>query len=295
MPRPLPGSDTYSGKALPGEHVGIDDATPRYVSDNIWSTAEQLLLREIIAWWISQQEAGAASLATPIAAHLALPGLRAYWPGSAIDHAGTLYDITGQGRHLAKTAGSPYPYYYNRTATVQLTRHSLTAYARPHEAALSLTGQLTAGVWVRLSGAALPATLIGKMGGPGSYSWAITLHEQTAAQSTWRFYTSDNGTNLYYNQVATTNPTAWRHLVATFDMLTPTLFLDGRRMVEATGTPAALHANAEPLTIATAAFDGAPAPETLDCTIAHAFICATHLPDDFILDLFQATRHLFGA
>jgi hypothetical protein len=202
MPRPLPGSQSPlqrpSSSALPGEHVGIDDVTPRYLPGSDFSELEEQILRELIHWWQIRRESGMASLATPISAHLALPDLRAYWPGSSLDHTRVLYDISGQGRHLTPTgSGAPYPYLHLRTPTVLLSRHDDVAYTRPHEAALSLTTGLTMGAWVRLSGAALPATLMGKMGASGTYSFALALHAQTAAASTWRFYHSDDGVTSY--------------------------------------------------------------------------------------------------
>lgn len=278
---------------LPGEELDIDERALRVtVSSGLDAVSREMLL-EVAAWWRGRRERGTGSLASGVAAHLALPGLRAYWPGTALDEAGTLHDLSGQGRHLTAYGSSlPYPYFSGRSGYVQLSRHDGVYYSRPHEAGLALTAALSLGAWVQCAGGAQPATLLGKMGAPGSYGFALVLHAQTATHSTWRFYHSANGTSLSYNEAAVDRPAGWHHVACTFTAYAPALYVDGAPVLSATALPALLASNAEPFTIGRAAFNPA---NTLGANVAHAFASAATLPPDYMADLYQETRYLFGA
>jgi hypothetical protein len=251
------------------------------------------LLAELAVWWRARREQGTGSLASGIAAHLALPALRAYWPGSSVDEAGMLVDLSGQGRHLAaQGTGLPLAHATRRSGTVLLSRHGDQYYRRAHEAGLSLTAGLALGAWVQCSGAALPATLLGKTGGPGEYGYALVLHEIGPQEVTWRFYHSADGTSLAYNEKTASRPEGWHHVVASFTAFEPALFVDGVRVLAGGGLTAALAANTAPFTIGWSALNPA---HTLDGRLAHAFVCAAPLGADYVADLYQATRYLVGA
>jgi len=80
-------------RILPGEQVPIDDVSARISISAGFGALQQQMLREVAAWWQGRRERGTGSLASGVAAHLSLPHLRAYWPGSAVDEDGTLYTL----------------------------------------------------------------------------------------------------------------------------------------------------------------------------------------------------------
>lgn len=292
MPRPLPGSDYFIGKGLPGENVGIDDDPSRvYVSGSHFTAAEEALLRQLLAHYTRQLEQGTPALSAAISAHLALPALRAFWPGSSLDHAGTLYDISGQNRHLA-SAGSqpPSPSTYRRTATVTLSRRDSASLSRADEPALN-PPEISFGLWLRLSPAALPATIIGKMAAP-DYAYAIALHAHSSTSAAFRFYHSPDGADLHYNHVTTPEHAAWHHLVATVrPVYGPALYLDGVPHLNPSGFTSTLHASAGPFTIGHGPIY---ATASLDADFAFAFVAAQALHPDHVADLYHTTRPLFG-
>jgi hypothetical protein len=279
---------------LPGGEEERDERGLRVVvSGGVLDAAAREMLAELVVWWRARREQGTGSLASGVAAHLALPALRAYWAGSSLDEAGTLLDLSGQGRHLLpQGVGQPFAHAVRRTGTVLISRHDDQYYSRAHEAGLSLSAGLSMGAWVQCSGAALSATLMGKMGASGAYGYALALHALTAEQATWRFYHSEDGVTLSYNEQSVSRPAGWHHVVATFTPRAPALFVDGVRVLAATGSPSGLATNGEPFTLGWSAFNPA---ETLDARFAHAFVCALPLAADYVADLYQATRYLLGA
>lgn len=275
-----------------GEDEGEDGGLRLVVSGWVVDAATREMLAELALWWRARREQGTGSLASGVAAHLALPALRAYWPGSSVDEAGTLVDLSGQGRHLtAQGTGLPAAQATRRSGTVLLSRHDDQYYSREHEAGLSLTVGLTVGGWVQCSGAALPATLLGKTGGPGDYGWALSLQALGPQQATWRFSYSEDGESVAYSERVVERPGAWHHVAATFAPLEPALYVDGVRVL-GEGLPAALAENAAPLTVGWSALEPA---HTLDARLGHLFVCAAPLGADYVADLYQATRYLVGA
>jgi hypothetical protein len=279
-------------RTLPGENNPIEELSGRLSVSGGFSRLQAELLAEVAAWWQGRRERGAGSLASGVAAHLALPHLRAYWPGSSLDENGALYDLSGQGRRLAAMGSSlPDAVVVGRSGAVSLSRRDGQYFRRAHEAGLSAGAALSLGAWVRCSGAALSATLMGKMGPAGSYSFALVLHALAEAEATWRFYHSEDGSALSYNEKAVAQPAGWHHMAATFSPGEPLLYVDGVRIAAATGKPEALAANGEPFTVGWAAFNPI---NTLDAVIAHAFVCGYALHMDHVGELYAATRYLFG-
>lgn len=279
---------------LPGGEDERDEQGLRVVvSGGAPDAATREMLAELAVWWRARREQGTGSLASGIAMHLALPALRAYWPGSSVDEAGSLVDLSGQGRHLAaQGTGLPLAHGTRRSGTVLLSRHGDQYYSRAHEAGLSLTAGLAMGAWVQCSGAALPATLLGKMGGAGAYGYALALEEMAPQHVTWRFYYSADGTSWAFSEKTVSRPEGWHHVVATFTLFEPALFVDGVRVLAGGGLPAALAVNTAPFTVGWSALNPA---QTLDGWLAHVFVCAAPLGADYVADLYQATRYLVGA
>lgn len=298
MPRPLPGSDdgperyAYIGKGLPGENTGIDEDRLS-VRGVILTNAEEALLRELLAAYTNQVEHGAPAAGAAVSAYLTIPALRGLWPGSSFDQTGTLYDVSGQARHMTATGSQiPTPYYTGRTGIISLSRRNDEAYTTPDNNALDFTTKMSMGLWLKLDPAALPAAILGKMG-VADYAYGLSLHAHTAASAAFRFYHSPDGATLNYNEITTTAHTAWHFLGATFDSFDgPALYLDDRCVVAASGPTASLHANTQPLTLGYSAFQSI---NTLDAAFALAFVSGFNLHLDHMADLYHTTRRLFGA
>lgn len=290
MPRPLPGSDYFIGKGLPGENVGIEDEKLS-IRGFILTTAEEALLRQLLAAYTNQVEHGTSATNAALSAYLTIPALRGLWPGSSFDQTGTLYDVSGQARHMTATGSQiPDPYYTGRTAYVHLSRRNAEAFQLANNAALSPTTALSFGLWLRLDGGALPCTLFGKMNA-GDYAYGLSLHANAGETATIRFYHSPDGTTLNYNETTMEN-LAWRHVAATFHPDNgPALYVDGQRTVTASGLTTSLNVNAAPLTIGYSQFQSI---NTLDGSIALAFLAGFPLHQDHVADLYQVTRCLFG-
>lgn len=292
MPKPLPGSDYFIGKGLPGENVGIDDDPGRvYVSGSHFTAAEEALLRRLLADYARELEQGTPASSAAISAHLALPALRAFWPGSSIAHTGHLFDISGQDRYLTPAGDAPpAPSIHRRTATVTLSRRDRASYTRPHEPAFD-PPEISFGLWLRLTTSALPAFVMGKMLA-GSFAYAISLYQTTATTATFRFYHSADGATLGYNQVTTNQPTAWHHLVATLrPVYGPALYLDGIPSINPTEPTQTLHPLDAPFTIGSSQYQYI---YSLDADFAFAFLAGRALHPDHVGDLYHTTRPLFG-
>jgi hypothetical protein len=241
-----------------------------------------------------------------------LPGLRGFWPMSAVDSSGNAQDQSGHG-HVLTYAGNPV---YGLDLT---TARRLASYirfdgtgdylTRADEADLDITGTetyisnqatgdgagrgITMGGWWRPEDAVNFQMLISKWVNAGQYSYYLAL-QGTEAGDPVRFFMSDDGTNSSYASSVTPYSTSlWQ-------------FFAGRFCDSDTGEELAVWVNDEKTTNATArnsirsgtdnfAVGGNAAgayPYTGRACLV--WLCAAALPDVTIWALYQQTRALFG-
>lgn len=242
-----------------------------------------------------------------------LPGLRGFWPMSAVTSAGNAIDQSGHGRTLTYN-GNPV---YGLDLT---TARSLAAYirfdgtgdylSRADEADLDITGTetyfasaassagarrgLTLGGWFRPEDTTNSQHLISKWAQVvGNYSYALIL-DPTGAPDTVDFYISDDGTNFdNVSSASGYSADTWQFMAGRFN--------DGD-----TGAELAVWLNDELTTAATArasVFSGNAALAVGSQTgganyftgrAGLVFLCASALPDVVLFALYHQTRALFG-
>jgi len=98
--------------------------------------------------------------------------LRGFWPCSSLDENQTLYDISGQGRHMTGD-GTPTSYLHNSKIPFIQYGGSNFHY-RPDEAGIQITGSLTMGLWVSLDVADNPSLFVKHVGGTRAYGIDVT-------------------------------------------------------------------------------------------------------------------------
>lgn len=232
-----------------------------------------------------------------LAAFQALPGLVGLWPMSSVQRStGQVYDLSGQGRHLT----------YNGNPTFNFTERGMPYLdldgtgdylSRADETDLDVLGTetifaaavrgLTLGGWFWLDARpAANAEVVAKGSptrGAGNISYGLWLW--SAANTVWRFFMSDDGTN--YSEVTVANAVAaWQFVVGRFvPASTVDMYVNGAKSSAAT-TRAAIFNSGSTLTIGG---DGA-----MDGRAALCFLCTAALPDELIEGLFRQTRGLFG-
>lgn len=81
-----------------------------------------------------------------ISSFLGLPGLRGFWPMSSVDEAGTVYDLSGQGRHLTSVGSMSFGRTENNFPMVDFADSYLE---RADEPGLDCTN-FTVGGWFRM-------------------------------------------------------------------------------------------------------------------------------------------------
>lgn len=221
--------------------------------------------------------------------HLALPGLRGFWPINSYDQNGAVYDYSEQGRTLTNTAATA-GVYGDRVGYLDF--NGTTAFlARADEAGLDITANLTFGGWFRHDTVAANQFLLGKFNATGNQrSWCIQM--LNGAPDVWRtIISTDGAASVVATHTATVDTGVWHHIVAEYTASTElAIWVDGVKVANTTGIPASLFNSSADFRIAAAG--GAPL-EYLDGRAALCFLCAAALPDTLIQELFAATRRFF--
>jgi len=230
--------------------------------------------------------------------YLGLPGLRGYWPLTAINGANNYVDISGGGLTLTNTntvyvTGDNALRSYSR-----FTLASSTYLNRADEAAFDITGAaeavsaayagLTVGAWVNM--VTLPSayqTIASKWGAAGTRSYLLNVN----SSNRFEFAVSGNGTAAFY-ATSTVNAalSTWYFVAGRYQVATPeiNLWVNATEYTNTTSIPASL-------------FNGAAA-FILGCThdalyflnanMCHAFLCAAALPDAVIGAIYNRTKGL---
>jgi hypothetical protein len=234
--------------------------------------------RRIISW-------GAA-----IGLHLALPALRAFWPMSSVDQSSTVYDLSGQERHLSNPAAAPRNLY--NSVVPYVTLDGSTQYlARSDEAGLDITTQLTFGGWFWLDTAAANMSLIGKFNATGNQrAWVVQMLNGTP--DAWRaIISADGSASVTVINTATVATGVWNFVVTRFTPSTElALFVNAGKATNTSSIPATLFNSSSDFRI------GAQGnlAEPLDGRAALCFVCAAALPDALITDLYLSTAPFFA-
>lgn len=244
--------------------------------------------------------------ADAVSAHLMLPGLRGFWPMSAVGDSvsGTnslVTDLSGQGRHLTNNGVALGSYsglapYYNFDGTNDYL-------ARADEAGLDILGTetyiasglrgLTFGGWFQVA-AINPANTKGFIAkwvpGTNDRSYAMILPVGTA---TPQFVISSTGLGTTSIVTAPTISTAtFYHLVCRFDPGTQvSIFVDGEP-TNAVSADAAVFNSAANLNIM--AYDNGLATTRNTGYASLCFLSTCYLSDTIIKSIYHSTRALFG-
>lgn len=245
--------------------------------------------------------------ADAVAAHMMIPGLRGFWPMSAIGDSvsGTnslVTDLSSQGRHLTNTgvAGLRYEglvptYYFDGTNDY---------FSRADENGLDITGAetyiastiagLTLGGWFRLS-AINPASNKAFMAkwndnGVNQRSYLLYLIAGTATPQFLISSTGIAGTSSVTG-VALSVAT-WHHIVGRFDPSTQvSVFVDGEPTSAVSADAAIFNSNAD---FNIMAHNNGLASTRNNGYPSLCFLSTCYLSDGVIKSIYHSTRALFG-
>jgi len=240
-----------------------------------------------------------------VSQYLALPGLRAFWPMSAVDYsaANRALDIAGGGHHLT-AVNTPTFGHENLIPYVEFDAASSQYLSRADGGAgdwADITGGetyiesgkrgLTLGGWFKLNDLDNRAVLISKWG------------TSTAEKSYLLYFRGDIANDPIYFYAGNGTADAWKAL--TFSADTDWWFLAGR--YDRASENVTVFANSSSATNAATGL-GNLADSTIDFAIAEApgsavffngkasmcFLCAASLSDTQIWSLFQQSRAMFN-
>jgi len=221
-----------------------------------------------------------------------LPGLRGFWPMSAVGAAGVAYDLSGNNRTLAYHGN---PIYRVDGLAPYIDFDGVGDYlSRADEAGLDITGTeayigapgLTLGGWWWFDAYGADRDMIGKWWGAADFSYLLYWDN---AFGQWLFQISQNGGALACamgsSVVGVTGQ--WYFIVGRFDNTDNTIDI----WVNATHETAAcaavnIFSGAAPLEVG-----GAIAP--LDGRASLVFLCASALPDYLTNALYGHTRWMY--
>lgn len=234
------------------------------------------------------------SLGNLIGAYLTLPGLVGFWPVSSRRDT-AVSDISGKSLTLTSTGGPSYGVL--RDALPYVTFDGATQYlSRADEAALSITGALTIGAWVKFI--TFPA--------PAVAPKIFCKHNNTAVQKGYGLDVSVEAGPVYHPRAfmsGTLNTSTlaaasysisagtWHFMAGRFIPSTEvTLYDNGIKTVNTTSIPASEVDNTAPLVA------GANAELNLFSNASEAllFLCEAALTDAMLARLYNMGRVFFG-
>lgn len=234
---------------------------------------------------------------------LALPGLRGFWPMSAIA-GNSAVDVSGNGRTLTYN-GNP-TYNFDSLAPYIRFDGAGDYLSRADEAGLDILGTetyvaaghrgITLGGWFMPEDATADDTLLSKWGAAGQRSWVLQAAGTVAAPvaDPVRFYISDDGTNASGATSAsgfTTNE--WQFMAGRFNDADTgaelAVWLNDEMTSAATARAAIFNSNAS---FCVGAEIGGPA-NLLTGRASLCFLCAVALADATVWAIYQHTRSLF--
>lgn len=232
--------------------------------------------------------------------YLALPGLRGFWPMSALGASGEALDIGGLGGHLTNvntvlSLASPQPATYFQTANSEaLYIADASAYdIIGTEAYVHADYRgLTIGAWVYFDAIGQTHGFIGKYSvAAGNHSYLLHV---TAANKP-KMHVSTDGTAIVFAEHTTSIvANQWCFIVGRYDPSTEVkVWLNDVAVVETTSVPATIfNGNAS---FVVGAYGTGPATFSayMEGKVSMAFLCAAYLPDHTIRRLYYRTRPAF--
>ena len=223
-----------------------------------------------------------------------LPGLRGFWPMSAVGGAGAAIDLSGLGKDLTNTNSCDYgadtlaPFARYNGSTQYHTVADNSAHDIIGSEGYIVSPGLTLGAWVKFDGSAggSEETVMGKYtSGDPAY-----LIQRVNTSGVMQFLIDSGGSDTINSDTAVT--TAWTFVVGRYIPSTSIdIFLNGVSDGQnTTSIPATIDNSAVAFRIGAT---GAPG-DYLDGDISCAFVCAAALSDDIILALNEQSRVIFG-
>jgi len=217
---------------------------------------------------------------------LLLPGLRAFWPFSSADQAGSVYELSGQGRTLTQNGNPVFAAgFLNPLAILDGTGDY---FSRADEAGLRITGNLTMMIWVRFDSTASAAeTCMSKWLYTGN-QLSYRLYRSAAGAGTAEI--STDGSSITTVAGETIGATTWTHLALRFTASTElAVFVNHVKAVNTTSIPASIFNSTADFLIG-----GYGAGSALVTgRLCLASICAIALSDEIILGKYHLERKLF--
>ena len=235
-----------------------------------------------------------------------LPGLRGFWPMSAVDSSGNAEDQSGHG-HVLSYQGNPV---YGSWGLAPCIRFDGTGdyLSRSDEADLDITGTetyftsqdtddgvargLTLGGWFRPEDNTTEEALISKWSAAaGNYSYKITLRGDIANDPV-RFAMSDDGTNISNVDSGAYSIDTWQFMAGRFcdgdSGAELAVWLDGTMTTGATARASVFSGSAD-------LYVGNDMPNNYyQGRASLVWLCAAALTDAMVWAVYQQTRALFG-
>ncbi len=219
-----------------------------------------------------------------------LPGLRGYWPMSAVNYIGRAVDHSNASVNLQRS-GSP-TYNYDGNAYVQLGIANDFLYASTSE--LNFTGTeswvasgirgLTVGGWFKID--ATPGTNSGLISKDApSVQRGFTLYWTTTNNPS--FFLSGDGTTGAGISYSPRSLSTWYFIVGRF---TPgaeiAIFVNADKVTNTTSIPAAINVSSQDFEIGRYYNDN---NRIIEGKVRDNFICAAVLPDELIEEIYNAS------
>lgn len=234
-----------------------------------------------------------------VSATLALPGLRGFWPMSAVGVAGQAIDLQGLGNHLVRNGGD-FGYdgivplidyngvneYHNITDAASANAFDVLgteAYIEPVKQGLTIGG------WFKFDDDPPAAFehLIGKWAAAANRSYSLIRLVGTQI----RFRIFDGAATTFATTTATTTSDTWYHCVGRFDTTLGDVFvyLNSVEVVTVVAV-ASINNGAADFTIAASSTPG----DYLDGQASLCWICAASLSEAIIKNHFHQTKAMYN-
>jgi len=232
------------------------------------------------------------------AQHLALPGLRGFWPMSILNSVGSALDPSGNGRTLT-LAGNTY-FSYDALAPYAYYDGAGDWHLRADEAALDITATetyiqagvrgLTMGCWCYSETTGTAEALMSKwetVANDRSYMLDVTAGDLFQANVSALGTAASSAANTHAATPRTAN--TWYHVIMRFKPTVLDIIVNGN-IDTAAVAPAAIFSGAADFYIG--AYD--PGTNPFQGRVSLAFLCAAYLSDAQLFALYHHTRAMFG-